>query len=100
MSSSERQRGCPALTCACFLSSPEELPVRGRCDEEADGWPRQGVRQTVERTSGAPGDVESLTQQDNDLLVHSLPRYNTVRATFKLINIRQVGGMAKYIIHV
>lgn len=46
---------------ACFLSSPEELAVRVRCNEEADGGPCQGVRQAVERASGASGDAKSET---------------------------------------
>lgn len=54
--------------CPCFLSSLEKLPVGGRHNEEANGGARQGVRQTAEGTSGAPGDVDSHTQQDRHFL--------------------------------
>lgn len=59
-----------------FLSRSEEVPVRGRCNEETDGGPCQGVWQAVERTPGAPGNVELWTQQGDDLLGRSLARCN------------------------
>lgn len=68
--------------CARFLSSPAEVAVRRRRYEEADGGTGQGVRPTAEGTSGAPGDVEPETLQDNDVSGHSLPRAQT----FRLIN--------------
>lgn len=48
----------------CVLSSLEKLPVGGRRNEEANGGAHQGVRQTAEGTSGAPGNVDSHTKQD------------------------------------
>lgn len=56
--------GCHADTCALPFS-PEILPFGGRCPEEADGGPGQGVREAAEGTPAAPGDVASETLQNN-----------------------------------
>lgn len=52
---------CPVLMCDVIvsLSSPDQVAVGVRGDEKAGGRPRQRVRQTAERTPGAPGTTDS-----------------------------------------
>lgn len=55
---------CHSDMCALPFS-PEILTFGGRCPKEADGWPRQGVRQTAAGPPSTPGDVASETLQNN-----------------------------------